>query len=78
MKVPAKKLKIKIDFQPMIQYSKFSNLKKLVALYIAGQQTSKETHEVHNLFKALDTNMDGYLSTEELKAALGSDDKNKK
>ena len=60
LRVPARKLKIKIDFQPMIRYSKFSNLKKLVALYIAAQQTSKETAEINQIFNSLDINRDGY------------------
>lgn len=41
VRIPAKKIKIKIDFQPIIRYSKFSNLKKIVALYVASQQTSR-------------------------------------
>lgn len=75
MRIPPKKLKLKIDFSQMACFSKFSKLKEMVAIYIASKQSAKENSELTRVFKALDTNMDGYLSVDELKAALGSDDK---
>lgn len=41
MKIPAKKIKINVDFSHMIKFSKFCRLKQIAASYIASQMTAK-------------------------------------
>ncbi len=61
---------LKINFKMMREFGKSSKLRKLAGTYIASQLSEMEIEKLGILFRQIDTNHDGYLSIEELKAAL--------
>lgn len=78
MKVQPKKTKLSVDFSSMVRFSKFSKLKQIAASYMAMQMNTKQLAKYQELFKELDENKDGFLSVEELKAAINMDSSTKK
>lgn len=67
---------LKLDFKKMRNFINFSKLKALAITYIATQLPEKDIHHLGLLFNQIDTNSDGYLTIEELKAALDKQNEN--
>lgn len=61
---------IKLNFNKLASFSKFSKMKTLAVTYIASQLPEKEIEKLATLFKQLDLNHDGFLSMEELRIAF--------
>lgn len=64
---------LKVSFRKMHEYSKFSKLKKLTATYVASQMSEKDVEKLGEVFRKIDANHDGFISIEELKAALSDE-----
>lgn len=73
MKIEPRKVRIAVDYNSLIEYSKFSKLKKIAANYLALQMTSKELRVYEEMFEKLDENKDGFISADELRASLRQD-----
>lgn len=54
---------LKLNFTKIINFSKFSKLKTFAATCIASQMTGKEIEKIGQLFRQIDTDNDGFLST---------------
>ena len=54
----------------MANFGKFSKLKTLAVTYIASQLPEKDIEKLGNIFKQIDANHDGFLTVDEIKAAL--------
>ena len=61
---------MKLNFNKLASFSKFSKMKTLAVTYIASQLPEKEIEKLATLFKQLDLNHDGFLSMEELRIAF--------
>ena len=61
---------MKLNFNKMSNFSKFSKLKTLAVTYIASQLPEKDIEKLGALFKQIDANHDGFLTVDEIKMAL--------
>jgi calcium-dependent protein kinase len=61
---------LKLKFNKMSNFSKFSKLKTLAVTYIASQLPEKDIEKLGALFKQIDANHDGFLTVDEIKMAL--------
>lgn len=63
MNMQLQKPDAKVNFSKIINFSKFSKLKTFVASCIAAQMTGKEIEKLANIFKQVDTDHDGFITT---------------
>jgi calcium-dependent protein kinase len=63
---------LKLNFQRMQSYAKYSKFKKIITNYLVVELTEIEVSELGNLFKKIDINHDGFVDIPELKIALDS------
>lgn len=61
---------LSLNFKKMIEFGKFSKLKKITAHFIASKFSEKHIEQLGNLFKQVDLNHDGAISFQELNNAL--------
>ena len=58
------KANIRLNYGKIINFSKYSKLKTFAVSYLASQMPSKEISKLGVMFKEIDLNHDGYISTE--------------
>lgn len=64
------KVQLKLNFGKIISFTKYSKLKTFTVSFIASQMPGKEIEKLGAIFKQIDLNNDGFISTEELRIAL--------
>lgn len=53
---------MKVNFNKLAGFAKYSKVKKLAATFIATQLSQKEVENLGSLFKQMDLNHDGEIS----------------
>lgn len=61
---------LKVNFNKLKRFSKYCQLRKFAVSCIASQLTGKEIEQLGQVFKEVDIDMDGFITTQELKLAL--------
>lgn len=61
---------LKVNFNKLKKFSKYCQLQKFAISCLASQLTGKEIEQLGQVFKGVDLDLDGFITTQELKLAL--------
>lgn len=61
---------LNLNYKSLVDYSKMNKFKKIVLNFIASRINNEEISQLNDIFIAMDTNEDGFITFEELESAF--------
>lgn len=70
MRISTNRVSTKVNYEKLRKFSNYCQLKRFAISSIAAQFAGKEIEDLSQLFREIDLDMDGFITTRELKFAL--------